>query len=185
MKIICYGDSNTWGYDPRIPFGGRYERPWPELLAEKLECTVINQGENGREIPKGSVYFPPDTDCLMIMLGTNDLLQSHSPESTCRRMELFLKMISLESENILLIAPPPMILGEWVQSQTLIEDVNSLARYYQNLAKRLGIQFVDSGKWKVSLTFDGVHLTEQGHSLFAEELYKFFCKESGNELKLR
>ena len=34
MKVICYGDSNTYGYDPRLPLGGRYDHPWPELLAE-------------------------------------------------------------------------------------------------------------------------------------------------------
>ena len=29
MKVICYGDSNTYGYDPRDPLGGRYDMPWP------------------------------------------------------------------------------------------------------------------------------------------------------------
>lgn len=24
MKVICYGDSNTYGYDPRSYIGGRY-----------------------------------------------------------------------------------------------------------------------------------------------------------------
>ena len=24
MKVLCFGDSNTWGYDPRSPLGGRY-----------------------------------------------------------------------------------------------------------------------------------------------------------------
>ena len=24
MNIICFGDSNTYGYDPRGYFGGRY-----------------------------------------------------------------------------------------------------------------------------------------------------------------
>ena len=25
MKVICYGDSNTYGYDPRSWLGGRYD----------------------------------------------------------------------------------------------------------------------------------------------------------------
>ena len=24
MRIACLGDSNTYGYDPHSPFGGRY-----------------------------------------------------------------------------------------------------------------------------------------------------------------
>ena len=72
MKVVCFGDSNTWGYDPKGYLGGRYDHPWPEILAEKLHCTVINWGENGREIPGNAVDFPADTDLLIIMLGTND-----------------------------------------------------------------------------------------------------------------
>ena len=25
MNVICFGDSNTYGYDPRGYFGGRYD----------------------------------------------------------------------------------------------------------------------------------------------------------------
>ncbi len=25
MKVICFGDSNTYGYDPRSRLGGRYD----------------------------------------------------------------------------------------------------------------------------------------------------------------
>ena len=33
-RIFCFGDSNTYGYDPREPLGGRYpaDARWPELL---------------------------------------------------------------------------------------------------------------------------------------------------------
>ena len=35
------------------------------------------------------------------------------------------------------------------------------------LAERLGIRFADAGKWDISLAYDGVHFTEQGHRAFA------------------
>ena len=28
MNVICFGDSNTYGYDPRSYFGGRYVTGW-------------------------------------------------------------------------------------------------------------------------------------------------------------
>ena len=48
-RILCFGDSNTYGYDPR---GGRYDENtrWP-LRMEKLlgrDYTVIEEGFNGR-----------------------------------------------------------------------------------------------------------------------------------------
>ena len=176
MNVVCYGDSNTYGYDPRGYFGGQYDHPWPELLSEMLGCTVLNWGENGREIPKRTVDFPADTDLLIIMLGTNDLLQSQTPEAACTKMELFLESLTLDRQKILLIAPPPMNLGEWVLDQKLIGASITLAKQYQALSERLGIRFGNAGQWNVPLSYDGVHLTEEGHRAFAEGLFNYLNK---------
>lgn len=48
-RILCFGDSNTYGY---IPTGGRYDRHtrWPMRLGEILgeDYEVIEEGFNGR-----------------------------------------------------------------------------------------------------------------------------------------
>lgn len=85
-------------------------------------------------------------------------------------MERFLLDIPLDRSKILLIAPPPMTLGEWVPSQQLIDDSHTFARLCQALAEQLGIRFADAGKWDISLAYDGVHFTEQGHKAFAARL---------------
>ena len=71
MNIVCFGDSNTWGYDPRSFLGDRYPKQfrWPELVAEKTGCSVINMGLNGREIRADRFVPPENTDLLLIMLG--------------------------------------------------------------------------------------------------------------------
>ena len=177
MKIICFGDSNTYGYDPRGYFGGRYDHPWPELLAKETGWDVKNDGLNGREIPIGKYPFPVDCDLLIIMLGTNDLLQLRSPEETTDRMERFITRFSEEEwRKLLLIAPPPVKYGEWVQDGSLIEDVEALAVALEVLAQRLGIRFLNPAGWKLSLTDDGVHLTEEGHRTFAANLIHYLNK---------
>ena len=175
MKVICYGDSNTYGYDPRSFFGDRYDHPCPELLAEKTGWQVINQGENGREIPNSPVFFPEDTDLLIILLGTNDLLQFWTPEAAAGKMEAFLTSLTLEKEKILLLAPPPMTFGEWVEDQELIDDTFTLGMLYEVLADRLGIRFarVDCRGF---LAHDGVHLTQEGHFVFARRLYEILTE---------
>ena len=170
MKVICFGDSNTYGYDPRGYLGGRYEADcrWVDILATETGWTVSNLGQNGREIPVAAPAFPVDTDLLIVMLGTNDLLQGRSPEQAAERLERFLSGISLDRSKIMLIAPPPMAMGEWVPSPQLIEDSRTFARLYQALAEWLGIRFADAGD--IPLAYDGVHFTEQGHKAFAAGL---------------
>ena len=172
MNVICFGDSNTYGYDPRAYFGGRYDADcrWVDILAAEISWTVSNMGQNGREIPAAAPKFPADTDLLIVMLGTNDLLQGRSPEQAAERLERFLSDISLDQSRILLIAPPPVTLGEWVPSPQLIDSSHAFTRLCQALAERLGIRFADAGKWDIPLAYDGVHFTEQGHRAFAAGL---------------
>lgn len=179
MKVLCFGDSNTYGYDPRSWLGGRYDADsrWVDLLAGKTGWEIYNQGQNGREIPRRPVSIPADIDLLIVMLGTNDLLQGCTPQKTAGRMEQFLIGLDFELEKILLISPPPLAFGEWVQEEHLVENSVRLAQLYQALAARLGIRFADAGLWDIPLAYDGVHFTGQGHEVFAEGIYRDIFKD--------
>ena len=52
MNVICFGDSNTYGYDPRSWLGGRYDAGsrWVYILTSETGWTIRNMGVNGREI---------------------------------------------------------------------------------------------------------------------------------------
>ena len=178
MKVTCYGESNTFGYDPRSMFGDPYdpENRWVDILAKNTGWNIVNEGLNGREIPDESVSFPADTDLLIIMLGTNDLLQFWTPESASGKMERFLESLAMDRKKILLIAPPPMKFGEWVIDKELIDDSFTLAKCYRNLAEGLGIRFADAGEWNIPLAYDGVHMTEKGHRAFARGLVNYLNK---------
>ena len=190
MRILCFGDSNTYGYDPRSYFGGRYpaEHRWVDLLAQKTGHEVLNAGANGREIPKRSTEaygLDVTVDLLVIMLGSNDLLQGNDVTTGVSRMEVFLTQLSSERERILLVAPPPMKLGAWVQQEHLITDSFELGEAYRRLAQKMGIHFANAGAWDIDLTFDGIHFSEKGHRAFAVGLHQtligFLTKENKKE----
>ena len=176
MKLWCFGDSNTYGFDPCGFFGGRYSAPWPSLLAEKTGFEVINDGKNGRKIPEGGQEFLQfrrdaeqyNADMLIFMLGTNDLLEGAKAGEVARRMEVLLTDCTLPIT--LLVSPPPMKRGAWVPDDGLVEASRELSGQYKALAERLGLRYADAGEWHIDLTFDGVHFTEEGHMHFAEGL---------------
>ena len=179
MRILCFGDSNTYGYDPRGCFDDRYsaEDRWPDLLAKQTRWEVINAGTNGREIPRSLhalrliIEYTP-VDAFLVMLGTNDLLQGTSAKETAARMEGFLNPLLPYCKQILLVAPPPMKRGAWVPTDELVAESIHLAEEYNFLAEKLNIPFVNTLHWNIELTFDGVHFTEAGHHAFAEKLRK-------------
>lgn len=183
MRIQCFGDSNTYGYDPRGYFGGRYGSGdrWVDLLAERTGWEVRNAGANGREIPRNPYALRLLTehapvDIFLVMLGTNDLLQGASAEEAAALMERFLRQLLPHCGNILLVAPPPMKRGAWVPADALVIESVRLGEQYGLLAQRLGISFADTHDWGIGLAFDGVHFTEDGHHTFAAKMELFLQK---------
>ena len=49
MKIICYGDSNTYGFDPRLGSPGRLAKNerWTGILDSEPDIEIVNEGMNG------------------------------------------------------------------------------------------------------------------------------------------
>ena len=182
MKILCFGDSNTYGYDPRSYFGGQYpaQHRWVDLLAQKLNCKVVNAGENGREIPSRDSELErfdlmltnqKPLDLLIIMLGGNDLLQGNRVEAVAQRMDSFLSRIPLKKSQIILVGPPRMKPGAWITDTQLLDDCVHLNAAFRTVAEKTGVRFVDASDWDIEVTFDGVHYSENGHLSFAENLY--------------
>ncbi len=191
-RIICFGDSNTYGAHGFT--GGRYSRQerWTGLLTDDPlfsgKYEFINMGENGRAIPSGD--FEPDYECrqiakngpaalLIIMLGTNDLLSgARGLTNAVSKMDGFLQsllafepaesLIGGDASRLLLLAPVRTDLARYGAQGARFDDLSGrLGGEYCRLAERLGAHFADAGSWGVQTGQDGVHFTEKGHKTFA------------------
>ena len=188
-RILCFGDSNTYGYDPRSPLGDRYppDVRWTALLNAQPGWTVVNCGQNGRQIPcrppaleaaERELAAGGVPDGLVLLLGGNDLLQAPAltAEAVAGRMAVFLARVAACSAvadagaRVLLVAPPPLRLGAWVDREELVVQSQRLGRCYRAVARRQGAAFADAGGWNVELAFDGVHFSPAGHRAFARGL---------------
>lgn len=175
--VLCYGDSNTYGFDPRGILGGRYEKEdrWCDLLARRWDCQVINAGENGRMIPTDRWCYQQlqhliersQPDLLLVMLGSNDLLLGHgAPEEIAGRMTRLVERLQADYPTLPLVvlSPPRTALAEFKDACAAI------SRLYGAAAEREGVPFVDTCGWEIPLAYDGVHFSEMGHHRFADHL---------------
>jgi len=178
-RILCFGDSDTYGHDPRSFLGGRYPADvrWPERMAGLTGWQIINAGLNGREIPHRErelrdvqALFAANAplDLGVVFLGSNDMMQGLSAQETTDRMEVLLD--ALAGYPLLLLAPVPMVSGTWVTEQRLVTESAKLAGLYEALSKRKGVHFADPGTWDIEMAFDGVHYSQEGHRVFARHI---------------
>lgn len=132
INVLCYGDSNTWGfipvkcerYDEEVRWAGRIKK----LLGENYN--VIEEGCNGRtcvfddpyeEWKNGLTYLKPclnshkPIDIVVLMLGSNDLKKhfnvnaeqiASGAEQLVKTILEFTKEKQEKPAKVLLISPP-------------------------------------------------------------------------------
>ena len=130
-RILCFGDSNTYGYDF---LNGRFddETRWTRRLAAALGegYAVVEEGLNGRTFihddptegghKNGMKYLPPcllshnPLDLVVIMLGTNDAkerfgMNAFTIAQCAQQMVLLARQYAVNREGkpskILLVSP--------------------------------------------------------------------------------
>ncbi len=193
QTVLCYGDSNTWGFDPATQTRFPRDVRWTGVLRNSLgpDYVVIEEGLNGRttvwsdpiegEHKSGKTYLVPcleshaPLDVVALMLGTNDLKMrfSVSPFDICAGIEVLIKIIRASeagpdggAPQILLIAPPPVArLSNYAE---MLEGAGPksrrLAGHYQELAALHGCGFLDAGQVIVSSDLDGIHFEAGEHA---------------------
>lgn len=185
--ILCYGDSNTWGFNPATEVRYSYEERWTTRLAAELGAgyVIIPEGLNGRttlwpdpvegEYKSGKTYLPAcleshlPLDLVVLMLGTNDLKHrfGQSAWDIARSIETLIQLITYTvnwpeapAPKILLIAPPPTaVAGTHFAEMFAGADTTStgLAQYYREVAEVYECAFLNAGDVIVSSSLDGIH----------------------------
>lgn len=198
--IVCFGDSNTHGYDAVT--GGRFDENtrWTCLLAKFLGAgyRVIEEGLNGRTtvfddpITEGLCSLPIIGPCLMshepidllvIMLGTNDTKDRFGCTPELIRDGLYRLIMKAKTvpafrgePNILILAPVP-ISRDYLQSPcapvmgyACAEKSQKLPDLYAECAELTGCHFLRADDFAGVNDIDYMHLGKQDHFTLAKAL---------------
>ena len=186
-KLILFGDSNTYGYDPRDFFTGRYpeEIRWTTAVKNALadEYEVIEEGQNGRYLPLASSPFFQNLvnsldadDTMIMMLGTNDILLTDDPDAgmPVQRMKEILSFAKDNCRGRFIVIAPPYVSDAFPDLKEYHECCVKMNSGFMALANEYGITLFDAASWGIPLSSDGVHFSAEGHRKFAEEFLKCF-----------
>jgi lysophospholipase L1-like esterase len=195
-NILCFGDSNTYGY---IPDGsGRYELSvrYPGVLQEILgaDYHVVEEGLCGRttiyEDPtrycrKAVDYIEPclyshfPLDCIVIMLGTNDcktVFRAQADEIKDGLAQVIKIIRNISAVPVIIVAP--ILLGEKIWQDNFDPDFDresldvskKLASEYKKLATAERCLFLNAAEFAYPSEADQEHMTPEGHKNLAAAL---------------
>ena len=169
-RVLCFGDSLTWGFDPdtrqRFDEDARWPRVMADVLGEGFE--VIEEGQNGRTIAtddpaegekNGLKYIGPcleshtPLDIVIIMLGSNDCKRkfSYSSMDIAGEMQILLEKVKAYNEfrcqnrfKIILVSPPLIsgaIKDSWLGDSFGYETSSKLSSELADWYKKLASMY--------------------------------------------
>lgn len=202
FRILCYGDSNTWGYIPntirhRYEPNERFTGILQQLLGDKYE--IIEEGLNsrtlissdnrpGKEGRNGSDYLIPcldsqdPIDLVVLMLGTNELKKSY--DNTAKQIgdlleQYFVTVILNRKSQFknsvpkLVIVSPPEVDETTMYASKLYKDATNKSKELGSIYKKIADKYsCDFISASTLEVADGVHMTKESHKKLAEMLYE-------------
>ena len=195
-KIVCFGDSNTYGFIPSS--GKRYDENsrWSGILKKLLreEYEIIEAGCNNRtafcDNPAGvnetgykvlPSLLTPDIDCVILAVGINDLqyLYNISMKDYESGLENLIGLVrtKLPRAKIILLSPSVItedILNSYFAAmfdETSIEKSKQLSAIYERAARKENCKLLDLKKIASPSKTDGLHYEKIEHIKIANAIF--------------
>lgn len=195
-KILCFGDSNTFGYIPNN--GARYDKNtrWTGVLSllSHGKFEIIEGGCNNRTAfaanPAGKIFtgyeilpelLTDDFDAVVLTIGINDtqFLYNLSSIEIASGVEKLINIVKVKSPQAKIILVAPSILTEDVLNgnfaclfdRTSIEKSRQLPLLYQKIAEKQNIEFLDLNSVAKTSSLDGLHYAPEQHLKIAQAIF--------------
>ena len=195
-KILCFGDSNTYGYIPKN--GARYDKNtrWTGVLSllSHGKFEIIEDGCNNRTAfaanPAGKIFtgyeilpelLTGDFDAVVLAIGINDtqFLYNLSSIEIASGVEKLINIVKVKSPQAKILLVAPSILTDDVLNgnfaclfdRTSIEKSRQLPLLYQKIAEKQNIEFLDLNSVAKTSSLDGLHYAPEQHLKIAQAIF--------------
>ena len=195
-KILCFGDSNTYGYIPNN--GARYDKNtrWTGVLSllSHGKFEIIEGGCNNRTAfaanPAGKIFtgyeilpelLTDDFDVVVLAIGINDtqFLYNLSSIEIASGVEKLINIVKVKSPQAKILLVAPSILTDDVLNgnfaclfdRTSIEKSRQLPLLYQKIAEKQNIEFLDLNSVAKTSSLDGLHYAPEQHLKIAQAIF--------------
>jgi lysophospholipase L1-like esterase len=193
-RVLCYGDSNTWGRSgkniDRYPVDVRWTGLLQDMLGEDFE--IIEEGLRSRTTNlddddpifpgrNGLEYFRPcleshgPLDIVILWLGTNDLKSKFNRDAN-KIASAMMELISEVRDSKIILVAPPFVKENILKSETQFKGAGKKSQMLGEELRKLAIEkncsFIDLGPVVEVGDFDGVHLESESQPVVAEIIYK-------------
>lgn len=197
-KVLCFGDSNTFGFNPKD--GSRFDKTsrWTGILqslcGEKIH--VIEAGCNNRtafsDNPAGKMFtghkilpeiLQPNIDVVILAMGVNDLQFQYKTtlEDVIAGMSKLVEIVKkgLPKAKIILVSPTNLtenVLKSPIFStlfdKTSIEKSKHFSKVYSEISKKYACEFIDLNDVATPSDIDGLHFEPKEHEKIAKEIFE-------------
>ncbi len=198
-KILCFGDSNTYGYIPSS--GKRYDKStrWTGILSDISGFEIIEAGCNNRtgfvDNPAGIMQtgykilpelLHSQLDVVILSIGINDLqiFYNQSMDDIKFGLENLIQITRAKSPqaHIIIAAPPQLNDNIFNGHFCTMFDRGSIAKsilisgVYKNIAREQNCHFIDLNEIATVSEKDGLHFTAEGHRKIADAFWETLQK---------
>lgn len=195
-RILCFGDSNTWGlvagtgsrYDWETRWTGRLQNALSkdgfQVVEEGLcgRTTVFDDmtrpGRSGADLLPVLLEAHAPLDLVILMLGTNDCKTVYGPAVSyiSAGIDSLLGQIRKFSGDCKILLLSPIELGEEVWREEFdpefgkesVKVARALPAAYRELSGRWGISYLAASDYAEPSAVDQEHLDAEGHRNLAD-----------------
>lgn len=208
-KVLCFGDSNTFGFNPKN--GSRFDKSirWTGILQRLCENKfhIIEAGCNNRtafsDNPAGKMFsgykilpelLQKNLSIVILAIGINDLQFQYNVNVNDIKNGItnLIKIIQNNNPNTKIILVSPNELTENVLKSPIfstlfdessIEKSKILPLRYAQIAKENKCDFIDLNTFVTPSEIDGLHFEPKEHKRIAQEIFNHLNKTWQNTEK--